>query len=173
MKRYERNSVRGKVILTLLTPEEVEKEGIKIEKVSQVSGVCFDREGKVLIISSKPGKWGIPGGKPENSESFEQTLKREVEEEACVTIGKSEPLAFVKVNFKNNSNKSEGDLFYQARYISLINSVNELKEDPATGIKFERKFIDINNFLDYVKWQDAKDLIELAKIKFLTLKNEK
>lgn len=161
MKEFERFSGDKKIVMNLLEIEEIENLN-KILPVTQVSGLCFTKEGKLLIISSKPGKWGIPGGKLEKGENFEETFKREVKEEACVKIKKIMPLAFIRVHFQDNPNKEEGDIFYQGRYLAIIDSINPIKEDPATGIKFKRKFISLHEFTDYVNWPDAHELISLA-----------
>jgi len=48
-------------------------------KVTEVSGIIFDQEGKVLITrSSSTSSWGIPGGHPEAGEEVEQTLARAI-----------------------------------------------------------------------------------------------
>lgn len=52
--------------------------------------VIYDRK-VVLILRddiptiSNPGKWNLPGGKVEMGESFEEGVKRELEEEICHT----------------------------------------------------------------------------------------
>jgi 8-oxo-dGTP diphosphatase len=49
--------------------------------------VLFDQHGHILILKrsakskTNPGKWELPGGKIDQSESFDAALKREVEEE--------------------------------------------------------------------------------------------
>ena len=53
--------------------------------ITQVYGVCF-KEGKVLVILEQGKKWNIPGGTPERGETPIQTLLREVDEEASVTV---------------------------------------------------------------------------------------
>ncbi|MFM7683912.1 MAG: NUDIX domain-containing protein, partial [Bacteroidota bacterium] len=56
-----------------------------MDTIRVVCGVVFDNE-KVFICRRKQGKslagyWEFPGGKIEGSESFEQALKRELNEE--------------------------------------------------------------------------------------------
>lgn len=55
-------------------------------------GILLKPCGEFLMTSRPPGKvyagyWEFPGGKIENSESVEQALRRELEEEIGVTIG--------------------------------------------------------------------------------------
>ncbi|MEI6292754.1 MAG: NUDIX domain-containing protein [Methanomicrobiales archaeon] len=60
----------------------------------EVSGraLIIDQNGRVLVLkrsddsSSNPGKWELPGGKPNKGESFEESLRREVLEETGFSI---------------------------------------------------------------------------------------
>ena len=60
----------------------------------EVSGraLIFDRNGNALVLKrhpaskSNPGKWELPGGKPDTGESFEASLRREVREETGFEI---------------------------------------------------------------------------------------
>ena len=59
-------------------------------------GVLIDAQGRFLLTSRPPGKvyagyWEFPGGKLEASETVEQALRRELQEEIGVTIGAVEP----------------------------------------------------------------------------------
>jgi len=169
MKTYERAINGNKVISILKKPEEI--KSIKNLKVTQVTGICFTNNGDVMIISNKPGKWGLPGGKPENSETFKETLRREVKEEACIELGKVLPIAFLEIHFPQNPNKEEGELFYQARYATLIKNINKMTIDPATKTLFKRKFIKLKDFTQYIRWPEAQDLIELASAALNILKS--
>jgi ADP-ribose pyrophosphatase YjhB (NUDIX family) len=47
---------------------------------------CVTADGGVVLISNDGERWGWPGGRPESDESWEQTLRREVLEEACAIV---------------------------------------------------------------------------------------
>lgn len=157
----KRNSNKREVVSEFVDWKDLTNEERKYP-VTQASCVCYDDSGKVLIISDKLGKWGIPGGKPEVGETLEETAKREVLEEACVEIENLKLIGFRKVHIENNPNKNEGENFLQARFVGKISKVFDSKEDPATGNIFERKLIAPEEFADFIKWPDAKELIEKA-----------
>ena len=49
-------------------------------------GVCVTADGDVVVISPDGTIWDLPAGRPEPGESWEQTLRREMDEEACATV---------------------------------------------------------------------------------------
>ncbi|RXE56888.1 hypothetical protein ABH15_01685 [Methanoculleus taiwanensis] len=57
-----------------------------------VSAVIRNREGKVLLLKRSPddeinpGKWDLPGGKPDPGETFDRALRREVYEETGMHV---------------------------------------------------------------------------------------
>ena len=57
---------------------------------------CVTADGEVVLISSDGQRWGWPGGRPEPGESWEQTLRREIMEEACATVTRARLLGFVR-----------------------------------------------------------------------------
>lgn len=132
-----------------------------LSPIVQVYGVCFTKEGKVLVIKNEA--WNLPGGTPEKDETPEETLIREVYEEATVKISNLQLLGAFDVFFPNNPNKEKGDHYYQLRYLALIDEIEESKADPASGEFVERKFINPDEFCDYIKWGPlSKPLIEAA-----------
>ena len=50
----------------------------------------------MVLISPDGQRWGWPGGRPEPGESWEQTLRREILEEACATVTGARLLGFVR-----------------------------------------------------------------------------
>ena len=162
MKRYKRKIGEKEITMDLFTSEEVRKKKIVITNVTQVLGICFNSKEEVMVVSSNPNKWFLPGGKPEKGENYEQTLKRELYEEACIKISAFSPIAFIRVRFPENPNLTEGEEFFQVRYACKISEIEEMRVDPATNILFERKFISPEKFTEYIKWNDAKDLIDLS-----------
>jgi ADP-ribose pyrophosphatase YjhB (NUDIX family) len=57
---------------------------------------CVTADGKVILVSTDGSRWGWPGGRPEPGESWEETLRREMLEEACATVTDARLLGFVQ-----------------------------------------------------------------------------
>jgi len=132
---------------------------------TQVYGICINDEENILIIKQK--QWQIPGGTPEQDETPEETLHRELLEEAQVEISNLIPLGVQKVKYPNNPNKKQGELFYQYRYLAIVKKINTAQPDPATGEKYERKFVSFDEIDTYVKWgKVGTEIFKDAKIVF-------
>ena len=58
------------------------------------NGICVTSGGGLVLISEDNKIWGLPGGRPEGDETWEQTLRREMLEEACVQVGAAQLLGF-------------------------------------------------------------------------------
>jgi len=60
------------------------------------NGFCITTDDGVVLISNDAKRWGWPGGRPEGDESWEQTLRREVLEEACCIVREARLLGFCR-----------------------------------------------------------------------------
>ena len=60
------------------------------------AGICVVASGEVVVVSSDHTSWIIPGGRPEGNEDWEQTLRREVLEEACAAVSDARLLGFTR-----------------------------------------------------------------------------
>jgi hypothetical protein len=60
------------------------------------AGICVVRSGEVVAISDDNVSWDLPAGRPEGNEDWEQTLRREVLEEACAVITQARLLGFAR-----------------------------------------------------------------------------
>lgn len=58
------------------------------------SAVCVTPDGGVALISTDGQHWGLPGGRPEGDETWEETMRREVLEEACSRVMQCRLLGF-------------------------------------------------------------------------------
>jgi len=121
--------------------------------ITQVYGIIFNRVGEILICREKPkDKWQIPGGSPENAETAVETLERELEEEVSVKIRSITPIGVQKVEMPGNSNKEVGDIFYQARFVALLDKTKKQTPDPDRKNVWERIFVPPTKIKKYVKW---------------------
>ena len=58
------------------------------------AGICLTADGGLVLISVDGKRWELPAGRPEAHESWEQTLRREMLEEACATVVQAQLLGF-------------------------------------------------------------------------------
>jgi ADP-ribose pyrophosphatase YjhB (NUDIX family) len=56
----------------------------------------LDRNGEIVLISHDGELWDLPAGRPEGCETLEETLRREMLEEACATVLQTRLLGFVR-----------------------------------------------------------------------------
>jgi ADP-ribose pyrophosphatase YjhB (NUDIX family) len=59
-------------------------------------GVCVTADGAVVLISTDGKLWDMPAGRPEPGETWEDTLRREMLEEACATVVGARLLGFTR-----------------------------------------------------------------------------
>jgi 8-oxo-dGTP pyrophosphatase MutT (NUDIX family) len=57
------------------------------------AAICVSGD-QVVLIGNNGEKWGLPGGRPELDETMIDTLRREVQEEACATVTTCRLLGF-------------------------------------------------------------------------------
>ena len=80
----------GQGVLVTWFPAHDEPEG----KRHGSAGVCVTADRQVVLITPDGKSWGFPGGRPEGGESWEETLRREMREEACVEVVDATLLGF-------------------------------------------------------------------------------
>ena len=132
----------------------------KYKPITQVYGICLNDKKEVLICR-EPGQqvWGLPGGTPEKNETPVKTLERELMEEVDIIINNIKPIGLQQVNFHNNPKKSEGDIFYQARYVCKIVELLPQTIDPDTKLQYERKFVPLSDLNKFLNWGNVGDII--------------
>jgi len=136
----------------------------KYNPITQVYGIIFNEKKEILVCrEDENSRWLIPGGHPEEGETFEETLNREVLEEADVEVENIQPLGVFKVEFSNDPKK----VIYQSRFVAKLKKLNPQTEDPSSKKTWERKFVPADKIFEYVKWGEAgdamfKDAIELV-----------
>jgi len=58
------------------------------------AGVCVTADGLIVEVSEDGRTWDLPAGRPEPGETWEQTLHREMLEEACATVLRARLIGF-------------------------------------------------------------------------------
>lgn len=141
----------------------IKKETLEnIHPITQISAICLNKDNNILLIKD-PNKsfWMLPGGTPEEKENIEDTITREIDEEASCKIESLKLIGIIKVNYPNNPNQKQGENFYQLRYIAKIKNINPLTIDPDRGYKHERIFVSPQEFIEKVTWKKiAKEMLK-------------
>ena len=125
-----------------------------LENLQQVYGFLFTKEDKICIVrpTEKRG-WRLPGGGPEKQDkNWKETIIREAQEEADVTIDKKSLKIIGIIKNSPKSKNCERNTGYALRIVGKILSIDKQSEDIAEGLINERKFIGPEEFLDYCAW---------------------
>lgn len=141
--------------------------------VTQVYGIVFNENKEILIVRANDNdKWQIPGGTPEGNETWEETLNRELIEEADVTIKNAAFLGAQKV--EDDINGVPTLVSYQLRYFGILDQLLDQTIDPdvTKNLIWQRKFVPASEINEYVKWGDlGKAMFNDAIKMFDDLKN--
>ena len=119
--------------------------------VAQVYGFCFNQRGEILLTFDQ-GAYGLPGGKPENDETREETLMREVLEEVQCEITDLEYIGFQRVS--SDPDKFGGAVYAQLRYTCHITKLLPQMVDVATGRFIDRRFASPADAAVLLDWGD-------------------
>lgn len=115
----------------------------------QVYAVCFcDNK---MVIGCGPQKWnedgwGLLGGGIEKGETFEETLKREIQEESNMKV-----LSYLPIGYQKVINTKDASYVYQLRYVCKVKPFGPFVSDPAGSIT-EIKLINPSEYKKYFNW---------------------
>ena len=132
--------------------------------VKQVYGIAFSAD-NLVVLRIEDGKYKLTGGKPENAETFEETLKREYIEEVNIELEDIHYLGYLLM--EDNSDK-----YAQVRMIAKIKDIYESHIDPATGKVYGRELVAADRVKDYLKYSDRAgnemidDAVQLAQVRY-------
>jgi len=112
----------------------------------QTYAVCIC-DGKMVIgYGGDKQSWGLIGGTIEKGETFEQTLKREIQEESNMEV-----LKFLPVGYQKVTDTRDNSFIYQLRYVCTARPYGPFVSDPAGGVT-EIKLIDPKDYRQYFDW---------------------
>lgn len=137
----------------------------------QVYAVCFNDEGEILVIDEKGnGTWKIIGGTPMTGETPEETLARELMEEADVELRETIPLGVQKVEEYIHGTQNPR-VYYQWRFAGRIARLHPQTPDPDNGRIYPRKFVPADRINEAVRWGDTGKALFAAAINLLKIHN--
>lgn len=120
-------------------------------KVKQVYGVCFLKERCLSFLTEREKRGGLVGGSIEAGESFEDCLKREVEEESNMQVLSCLPIGYQAVTIGDST-------IYQLRYACAVRSIDSFVADPDNIITMI-KLIDPLSYKEFFDWGEIGDRI--------------
>lgn len=120
---------------------------------TQIYAVCFVGEQIVIVYGGKKGTWGLVGGTIEEGETFEETLRREIQEESNMEV-----LSFLPVGYQKVTDARDGSFVYQLRYMCTARPYGPFASDPA-GTVTAIKLIDPKDIKHYFDWGNIGDRI--------------
>ncbi len=115
--------------------------------VKQVYGIVFSDDNRILL-RIEDGAYKLTGGKPDDGEDFEQTLKREYLEEVNTELEDCHYLGYLLVTDDN------GEQYAQVRMIAKIKSINEARPDIDNGKIFGRELVPAENVKKLLNYKD-------------------
>lgn len=127
----------------------------KLSRVISARGFIFNNKNKFCIIKTNDRKnWSNTGGGPEKEDkTFEDTLIREVSEEADLKIKDIQRLGSISVTPRHNPS----DDHQQVIFIARVKKINPQTIDPAKGTINKRKFIFPKDFNKHCGWGENGD----------------
>jgi 8-oxo-dGTP pyrophosphatase MutT (NUDIX family) len=114
-----------------------------------VSAICFTEHRKIVLVSGEGQRWDMPGGRPEHAESLEDALAREVWEQACARVVRSQYIGCERVEDPNYPDGPR--TYYQARFWARV----EVYPFKAQFETTERRLIDTDSFLATLFWAES------------------
>lgn len=128
------------------------------ELVTQVSGICFNEDGKIILVSKDGDSWQLVGGHPEAGETLEETFIREVSDEACAEVL---AMRFLRSQEVIDPGNPEGQvIYYQVRYWAKIRLGKFIPKFEVTEICYCQP----TEVKARLNWQTEKVLDELLRV---------
>lgn len=115
--------------------------------VKQVYGIVFSNDNRILL-RIEDGVYKLTGGKPDEGEDFEQTLKREYLEEVNTELEDCHYLGYLFVT------EDAGEQYAQVRMIARIKSIGEARPDTDNGKMYGRELVSAESVKKLLNYKD-------------------
>ena len=130
---------------------------------TQVFGFCINAQNEFCIVRDQGEEnWTLPGGGCEFGETAIDAFKREVREEAQMSIKDITVLCYVKVTVTKQDKVIEEII--QARLASHTDVIDEFMAGKDGFETAERKFVtfsDLPSYIDWLNFDSGKDILKL------------
>ncbi len=146
MKKFDSQFIYNGVVFPLEWHEVDDFSEVPREHASQIYGVCFYNDDIVLVTSDNK-TFNLPGGTIEKGETYDETFKREIQEETNMRVVSSKPIGYQIVS------KPDGTKTWQLRVAAKVEKIGDFESDPGgpvTAIKL-CKIEEFNSYIQYGK----------------------
>lgn len=131
--------------------------------VTQVYGIVFDPQGRILLKVEKKGDkqiFGLAGGTPEDFDTDRiATLRRELLEEVNTTLGEK----VVHIGYQRIEGDGNRPPYAQVRMAAVIDKIGVRRPDPDNGETYGRLLCSPERAISLLGWGEvAKKQIRLA-----------
>jgi ADP-ribose pyrophosphatase YjhB (NUDIX family) len=113
-------------------------------ETTQALGICFTAESRIVLVTLNDTGWTLPGGTVEPGETLEQTLAREVHEEACARVLACAYIGCQRVEHLDDDHAP----YYQTRFWARV----ELESFEPVHEMTARRLVRPGEFLDTLFW---------------------
>ncbi len=115
-----------------------------LAETTQALGICFTPETQIVLVTWNDTDWTLPGGTIEPGETLEETLTREVWEEACARVRACAYIGCQRVEHLDEDRPA----YYQTRFWASV----ELEPFEPAYEMTARKLVSPGEFPDTLFW---------------------
>lgn len=147
--------------------EKINVEWFEVDNVCDFPDVSWqlvyaitNADGKVGLVYDASGKSNLPGGKTEEGETIEQTLKRELVEEMNYRVINWRLLGYQRLT------NPAGSSVYQVRVYAKIEKIGDFIADIGGGV-IGHKFVDLSQLNSEIEYGSVGlRLMEMVALDF-------